>query len=331
MMSVSFDWNLTVLRQLLRYRPHILHVSSPGFYVLSAVVWARCLQIPLLLSYHTHLPVYVRSYLSFGGIAERLTWWLIRLLHSLADVTVVTSSVIKEEFRDHGVPRVHVWPKGIDTQRFHPRFQSVSMRERITDGHPKACLVLYVGRIAKEKRLDDLKAILDRLPPHFRLALVGKGPYEETLKELFADSNRVVFVGPLYGDDLSAAYASADVFCFPSDSETLGFVAMEAMASGIPVVAARAGGIPDMIEHGTTGYLIPVGDVDAYAELIQKLGDNAELRKRIRQQARTATEEWAWEKSMVVLRNEMYEKARQNFNNRFEQRLWRLLNFQKRL
>jgi sulfoquinovosyltransferase len=330
MMSVSFDWNLSVLRQLLRNRPNILHVSSPGFYVLGAVVWARCLQIPLLLSYHTHLPVYVRSYLPFGSIAERVTWWLIRLLHSLADVTVVTSTVIEEEFRCHGVPRVHVWPKGVDTQRFHPRFQSATMRERLTGGHPEACLILYVGRIAKEKRLDDLGAILDRLPSNFRVALVGKGPYEESLRERFADSDRVVFMGPLYGDDLSAAYASADVFCFTSDSETLGFVAMEAMASGISVVAARAGGIPDMIENETTGYLRPVGDIDAYVEVIQRLGGDAELRQRISQQARTATEAWTWAKSMLVLRNEMYQKARQNFTNRFEQRLWRLLTFQKR-
>lgn len=149
--------------------------------------------------------------------------------------------------------RFQVWRKGVDTEVFHPRFFSTEMRSRMTDGHPEDPLIVYVGRLGNEKNLTFLKEILQRIP-NLRLAFVGDGPYREELQLAF-EGTRTTFVGMLHGDDLSAAYASADVFVMPSETETLGFVVMEAMASKLPVVAVRAGGIPDIINDSSVPFL----------------------------------------------------------------------------
>eukprot|EP00977_Amphora_coffeiformis_P009605 scaffold2215_cov162-Amphora_coffeaeformis.AAC.3 len=247
---------------------------------------------------------------------------------------MVTSSALQGDFRKHGMRDVHVWPKGIDTTRFHPKWASMEWRNRLSHNHSYACILLYVGRLAVEKRLGDLRAIMDRLPSHYRLALVGKGPQEEELRELFADhcndDNRVIFLGPLYDEDLCHAYASADIFILPSDSETLGFVVMEAMASGVPVVAANAGGIPDMVQDGDTGFLVPPGDIDGYIDRIQSIGmEHAIQRKEMGQRARALTETWSWDKSMSFLRHNIYMQTLDNFTHRWDQRLWRFLTFQR--
>ena len=353
-MSISCDyWLLSwkIPRRLIRRRPDLIHVTSPGMFIMWTALWARLLQVPLLISYHTHLPVYVHSYvprwICRGLLLERLIWCLIRCFHSLADVTVVTSTALQEDFRRHGIAGVQLWPKGIDTTTFHPQRATKEWRNRclnknsITtalaaeaetqDDNDDKCILLYVGRLAVEKRLHDLHKVMHELPKQYHLAIVGKGPYEGQLKSLFADCrDRVTFMGPLYGPDLQAVYASADIFVLPSDSETLGFVVMESMASGVPVVAARAGGIPDMVQDGINGYLVSVGDVDEYVRAIQKMGvHHATDREAMGKRARAIAETWTWDESMSVLRNQLYPMALQNFRTRLEQRIWRFLTWQK--
>lgn len=127
------------------------------------------------------------------------------------------------------------------------------MRYKLSEGNVDSPLLLYVGRLGIEKGLEKLKKVLE-LNPNVRLALVGTGPSEEKLKSYFK-GYQVYFAGQLIGDELSQAYASSDIFVMPSDTETLGFVVMEAMASGLPVVGVAAGGLVDLIEHEKTGYL----------------------------------------------------------------------------
>ena len=287
-----------------------------------------------MLSYHTHLPLYGRNYLGFIPFIEEIAWAALRYCHSRADLTLVTSPQMKEEMEANGIPRVDVWRKGIDTIKFQPKFKSEQMRRRMMglkeeERDNGELLMVYVGRLGAEKRLKDIKPILEKLP-NARLCIVGKGPQEEELKEYFKGTN-TVFTGQLTGDDLSAAFASADVFMMPSDSETLGFVVLESMASGVPVVGCKAGGIPDLIRHEDTGFLVEAGDIEDYLACVQKLSDE-KYRAEMGERARAEAELWGWEAATSVLRNVQYEKAMINFHSRafggFSEKkvsIWRLM------
>ena len=214
-----------------RKRPDLIHVTSPGFMLFAGLFYARVMRLPLLLSYHTHLPLYGRNYLGFIPGIEEMAWAALRFAHSRADLTLVTSPQMKSEMEKNGVPRVDVWRKGIDTVRFDPKYKDVNMRERMSNGNPQDFLMVYVGRLGAEKRLKDILPVLEKLGGEgntsgagagARLCIVGKGPQEEELKEYFGSSDavreRVVFTGQLSGDELSKAFASADCFMMPSDS-----------------------------------------------------------------------------------------------------------------
>eukprot|EP00804_Cyclotella_cryptica_P023168 CCRYP_000371-RA/>CCRYP_000371-RA protein AED:0.05 eAED:0.05 QI:348/1/1/1/1/1/3/259/490 len=317
--SLSLDLpEMRGAKMMERRRPDLIHVTSPGFMLFAGLFYARVMRIPLLLSYHTHLPLYGRNYLGFIPGIEEMAWAALRFCHSRADLTLVTSPQMKEEMEANGIPRVEVWRKGIDTIKFHPKFKSEQMRRRMLGLNDDAkdngeLLMVYVGRLGAEKRLKDIKPILEKLP-NARLCIVGKGPQEDELKEYFKGTN-TVFTGQLTGDDLSAAFASADVFLMPSDSETLGFVVLESMASGVPVVGCRAGGIPDLIRHEDTGYLVEAGDTEGYLSCVQKLSD-VKFRSEMGKRARAEAELWGWEAATSVLRNVQYEKAMINFHSR---------------
>jgi sulfoquinovosyltransferase len=172
---------------------------------------------------------------------------------------------------------------------------------------------------ATEKRLKDLRSVLDRMADDTRLCFVGAGPQEEELRAVFPDA---VFTGQLEGVVLSQAFASADVFCMPSDSETLGFVVLESMASGVPVVGVKAGGVQDLIQDGTNGYLVDPGDTDAFYDRLTKLKHNVTLKQRMAVVGREEMEQWSWKASMAKLRDEQYTLAREQFSVRLELRLW---------
>jgi sulfoquinovosyltransferase len=288
-------------------------ILCSGFMLFAAIFYARVMCIPLVMSYHTHLPSYATNYLSFIPGIEAMAWESLRWAHGRADLTLVTSPQMRDELQAQGIPRVDVWRKGIDTERFHPSFASASMRHTMSDGHPEDFLMVYVGRLGAEKRLKDIKSILERIP-NARFCVVGKGPQMEELQEYFKGT-KTKFMGQLSGDDLSAAFSSADVFLMPSDSETLGFVVLESMASGVPVVGAKAGGIPDLIQHEQNGFLVDPGDSDGYVARVTQLMD-AKFRTVMGKKARAEAERWGWEAATSVLRNVQYEKAMINFHSR---------------
>ena len=298
--------------------------------VFPAVFCSQLFSIPLVLSYHTHLPKYVESYVParLSRLCSTMVWWLLYIVHGgFADMTLVTSEPIQQEFIHHKIPRVTIWQKGIDTQRFHPRYANMDMRRRMTNGHMDDLCLLYVGRLASEKRVMDLLEMMHHLPSSVRLCLVGTGPQEEELHLRWSSmddalKSRIVFLGELRGDVLSQAYASADLFVFPSDSETLGFVVLEAMASGLVVIGANAGGIPTLIEHNTTGLLVTPGNTTDYVRHIQQLHRDEPYRTQLATQARQATEQWSWDASMAKLWKEQYPQAQDNYYSR-RQRRWR--------
>lgn len=145
-----------------------------------------------------------------------------------------------------------------------------------------------------------------------RLAIVGTGPYEGDLKRAFAGTN-TVFTGLKKGQPLWEAFASADLFCMPSDSETLGFVVLESLASGVPVIGAKAGGIPDLVEEGQTGFLFPPGDTDSIVSLVRRLAEDPQGLRAMGNKGRVYAESYSWESATSVLRNVQYPAAQANF------------------
>ncbi|MFN3360942.1 MAG: glycosyltransferase [Pseudanabaenaceae cyanobacterium] len=288
--------------KLEQFRPDIIHVVNPAVLGLGGLFFAKAMRIPLIASYHTHLPKYLQHY---GlGFLEGTMWELIKTAHNSAALNLCTSTAMVAELRAHGVEVVDLWQRGVDTEQFHPRFRSLEMRRRLTQGHPEDHLLLYVGRLSAEKEIQRILPVLQAIP-HSRLALVGDGPYRSELEQIFSGTP-THFVGYLQGDELASAFASSDVFLFPSRTETLGLVLLEAMAAGCPVVAARAGGIPDIVTDGENGYLFDPQQEDGLIKATQALlgQDTTSLRER----ARLEAEKWSWEAATKQLQH-YYDKV----------------------
>ncbi len=277
-------------RELDAFDPDIVHAVNPVVLGLWGSLIAMQRDLPLLASFHTDIPSYVRHLkLSF---LTPISKSILRDIHNQAHVNLCTSSQMVAAAEALGIRRVRLWPKGIDTDLYHPSKASMEMRTRLSGGSPEAPLLLCVGRLSFEKRLDWLLPLM-RNRPDVRLALVGTGPAEQELRRQFSGTG-TNFVGYLGGEELAAAYASADVFAFPSDTETLGFVAMEAMASGTPVVGANAGGVPDVIEDGVNGLLFTPGNTEELQARIGLLLADTSLRERLTRAGRTEMEKWSW-------------------------------------
>lgn len=291
-----------IARRVRAFDPDVIHAVSPIWSAALGVFAAQREALPLVASFHTNVPEYVDA---LGiGFTRPLTEGAIRYLHNQAAVNLCTSGPMVDKARGMGMRNVKLWPKAVDTAGYHPSKASAQMRERLTGGNPDAPLVTYVGRISKEKDLDRIPGIMQQVRarvPEARLALVGAGPYLEGLKKV-CDPETTVFTGYLSGDDLAAAFASGDVFVFPSSTETLGLVALESFASGVPVVGTRAGGIPFVIEEGVTGHLIDQQGSDAeWAEAIADLLSEPQRREKMGAAARAEAETHSWEQSTAAL------------------------------
>lgn len=276
--------------QLAAFRPHLVHLVNPVLFGLAGLRSARRLGIPIVASYHTDVPGFAKRW-GFNIWAAPLRAYL-RWLHNKAAINFCPSVTTKQELEAHGFQRVRVWTCGVDTERFHPNRGSHLWRERLSAGHPDAPLLLSVGRVSPEKRLEWLRPVLEALPGA-RLAIVGDGPTRQKMEQYFAGTP-TVFTGYLYGDDLAQAYAAADIFVFPAANETFGMVALEAMASGLPVVAARAGGPLDFIVEGETGLLFDPNDQEALIRTVCQLVNDSEYANDLGVSARKHAETRSW-------------------------------------
>ncbi|MFP4413054.1 glycosyltransferase family 4 protein [Coleofasciculus sp.] len=275
---------------LAEFKPDVIHVVNPAVLGLGGLYYAKAMQIPLIASYHTHLPQYLQHY---GlGMLEPVMWELIKANHNQAQLNLCTSTAMVEELRGRGIQHLDLWQRGVDTETFRPSLASTEMRSHLSQGHPESPLLLYVGRLSAEKEIDRIKPVLESIPGA-RLALVGDGPHRSALEKHFAGTP-THFVGYLTGEALGSAFASADAFIFPSRTETLGLVLLEAMAAGCPVVAARSGGIPDIVTDGVNGYLFDPRDEQGAIAATQRLFQEQTEREILRQNARAEAERWSW-------------------------------------
>jgi len=280
-----------ILLELVGFGPDVVHVVGPAFLGVFGTVAARALRIPLVASYHTDLPRYLPSY----GLArtEAWVWSAIRRVHAAAHVNLCPSAFTSAELAEHGIPGVQIWRGGVDTELFHPARRSLDVRARLTGGRIDAPLVVYVGRLAREKSLDRLEEVFASVPDA-TLALVGDGPDRARLEQVFR-GRPVTFTGFLSGEALAAAYASADVFAMPSETETLGFVVLEAMSSGVPVVAANAGGVRQLIRHDESGLLFDPARPGALGRTVAELLASRERQRFLAERARKHAEQSSWD------------------------------------
>eukprot|EP01031_Cornospumella_fuschlensis_P032197 gene32197-38942_t len=307
--KVSFDLRFKLKSIIENFRPNIIHISTPSALLLPALFWAKRKDIPVVMSYHTDLIGYAASYVPLPG-SIALARFLVKNFHEQADLLLCTSPQLGEDMKKLGLTRVDIWQKGINTEIFHPKHKSSEMRQFLSQGEQHKSLLIYVGRLGKEKKIHRLKAVLQALP-NTRLAIVGSGPAEGDLRREFSGLP-VFFAGQMVGQNLSAAFASADIFVMPSDTETLGFVVLEAQASGVPVVCVRAGGLPDIVVEGQTGYLARNDEEDFadFTEKVRHLTTDNTLRQEMGQNARAYTEALSWENAGKILRNKQYRQAR---------------------
>lgn len=281
----------TALRQLQAFTPDVVHVINPIWLGVAGLLRARSLGMPTIASYHTDIPGFAARW-GLRIAVEPLRGYL-RWIHNQADLNLCPSRATQAELEAHGFQRVKVWSRGVDAERFHPRRRSLAWRQRLTNNQPDAPLLLFAGRLAPEKRIDWLRPVLDAIP-QARLAIVGDGPSRPSLEKLF-DDGRTVFTGYLRGENLADAYAAADLFVFPGANETFGNVVLEAMASGLPVVAARSGGVLDFVSDGVSGLLFDPEDQSSLVKATRALVTQSELARRLAVQARTVAENRRWE------------------------------------
>lgn len=285
-------------RALRAYRPDVIHAIQPVLLGVGAVAFARRNRIPLVASYHAHLPSYAKLYRL--GWLESAGWHYLRGLHNCAQVNLATSQATLDELRLHRVQRLALWPYGVDLERFHPGQAEAGWRARLSGGRPDRLVLLYVGRLAKEKTVERLlEAVAGR--SDVSLAIVGDGPLRAEMERRFAGT-ATTFLGFLGGDDLVRAYASADVFVLPSETETLGMVTLEAHASGLPVIAAESPAARELVRHGVDGLRYDPRDPGALAAAVGRLAADPSLRQAMAAQARPAVSGATWGTATQTLR-----------------------------
>jgi glycosyltransferase involved in cell wall biosynthesis len=266
--------------RIARFAPTLVHSTTPFGVGLAGRASAAQLGLPFVTSYHTSFSDYLAHY----GLQafDRVAWPFLRWFHNSGRRTFVPSRLVADQLELQSIEGVRIWSRGVDTLRFNPRHRSAAMRARMgaTEG---SFVVAYVGRLAPEKGIDTameaMRLVLARQHGRVRFVLAGDGPSESRCRAIAPEGTW--FAGALSGEELSAFYASADAFIFPSATETFGNVVLEAMASGLPVVAPDRGATMEIAREGTA-LTFPANDAHALAGRVEWLLRDEMLRRSLR-------------------------------------------------
>lgn len=273
----SIGLSAEIKANLAEFDPHIVHISSPDVAGHRALTWARAHDIPVLASVHTRFETYPRYY-GFGFV-EPVFVALLRRFYRRCDAIVAPSASMIEELRQQGMHRdIGTWSRGVDRTVFSPAQRDLAWRRSLGIGDEEMA-VGFLGRLVLEKGIDIFAETMVELRrrdvPH-QVLVIGEGPAKEFFAEQVPEAK---FVGFQQGKDLGRAVASMDVLLNPSVTETFGNVTLEAMACGIPVVAADATGASSLVIEGQTGHLVPPRDVAAYADRLAAYAADPVLRR----------------------------------------------------
>jgi glycosyltransferase involved in cell wall biosynthesis len=281
-----------ILKDVAQFRPDIIHVATEFAMGVTGSKIARQLGIPVVASAHTDYERYASRYNLDWFM--RAGWSYLRWFYRQTSSVLCPSSFYRNHLTSRGVTNTGIWSRGVDSDRFHPMFRREEYRQSLGLG-PRDTLVTYVGRIAREKDLHLLAQAWQRLAPgnRTRLALVGRGPLENELRKMNVPG--VILAGMKHGVELSSAYASSDLFVFPSTTETFGNVLLEGMASGLPCLAAAAGGVMEFARHESNAWLVKPHSVEAIADGLETLLLDPALRDHLGSGARRTALERDWE------------------------------------
>lgn len=284
-----------IRRAIAAFRPDVVHCATEFVIGRLGKIEAQRAGVPVCTSYHTDFARYTEAY-GVAWLRRPVTRWIGRF-HADAERTFTPSAPAREDLLRIGPRDIEVWGRGVDAAAFHPGRRSLAVRQRLGVGH--AVTFLHVGRLAPEKNVEVLlrafEVVRSALPPEaVRFVVAGSGPSVPALRALAGPG--VTFLGTLdRARELPGLYASCDAFAFASETETLGLVVLEAMASGLPVVATPSGGVADHLVHGQNGLAFPPGDVEACARAMRRLVDDHALRESLREGARRTAEQRSWD------------------------------------
>ena len=308
-------WRPAFTQKLIEFEPDVIHLVDPVWLGAAGLAVSRYYlpNTPLISSYHTNLATYCGH---FGwGFFTPLMWRWNRFCHSYCQYIVCPSKSTSRMLESQGFEDDHlrIWPRGVDMSMFSPSRRSTALRAQWMgveeeEAHSKA-VILYVGRVSFEKNLDLVVEAYKRMNHHkCHLVIVGHGPAFDVIQSECAQTNTpVTFTGYLQGIQLAAAYASADIFAFPSVTETFGQVVLEAMASGLSVAGLKAEGVRDLVDHGRTGTLLDVRNVPRdqqivkYEQHLSNLVDNPDMRRRMSRAALDKAKRYTWREAMEVM------------------------------
>jgi len=292
-----------IVTELMKFRPDVVHAVGPAVLGVWGIFASRLLGYATVTSYHTDYHSYMPLYRL--GPLVRLLKPAFRLVFNRAQLNLCPSTHFRDLLVNQGVRNVGLWRGAVDGACFDPRYRSEEFRRRV-GCRPGDVMALFVGRLAPEKSIEQLKHLSDRYP-QLQTVLVGTGPAVDPLKRIFAGT-RCFFTGHLEGDALATAYASADFFVMPSKTETFGLVTLEAMSSGLPVLAVDAGGTRDLVQDQDNGLLYPPDDVEAMLAGAKQLIESAPLRERLARQGKQMALNASWSVETDRLRA-LYSRA----------------------
>jgi glycosyltransferase involved in cell wall biosynthesis len=296
------------IRRLNEFDPDIIHLVDPVILGATGLAAGQFLHKPLISSYHTNLAAYCEH---FGfSLLTRPMWSYNRFIHNQCALTFCPSPSTAAMLRLQGFEHLRIWPRGVDTTLFHPERRNISVRNawlQARNQPENKTVILYVGRVSWEKNLNLLvQAYQTMNHEQCHLVIVGDGPAHTELQQKLAGLP-VTFTGYLTGEALATAYASADVFAFPSYTETFGQAVLEAMSCGLPVVGLLSEGVCDLVDHEKTGLLLNIQQmaekekVAAYSANLTLLVHNHQLRQQMSQASLVEAQKRSWYEAMEKL------------------------------
>lgn len=298
------------------FKPELIHFTSPSLLGRLAIRYARKHNIPVINIYHTHFPAYLKYYIGkfgdflIGSMIKRSVMWYYRN----ADLTLVPTKPIKKDLKKLGVPKqkMKVWGRAIEPGSYHPDYRNESLFNLVVPKENKK--VLFVSRLIKEKDMPAMVKIYKKLrkaDKSITMVVTGDGPKREWLEDRM---RKAVFTGKKTGEELAQIYASSDLFLFPSSSETFGNVVIEALASGLPVVSANAGGPSELVKHKVNGFLVKTGKTKEFVKRILQILKDEKLHAEMSESARNSIEARSIESLHEKLWN-IYEKTINDYHS----------------